>query len=60
MEKQQTAVDKFYQAIKMHLTPNQIMHLEIIYPKAKEMEKKQKVESYKNGYANGQTDAFSN
>ena len=31
-----------------------------IFKQAKEMEKEQRVESYKNGYANGQMDAFSN
>jgi hypothetical protein len=37
----QSSVDLFYQAIKMHLTPNQIMHLEQIYPKAKAMQQEQ-------------------
>ena len=42
----QSSVDLFYQAIKMHLTPNQIMHLEQIYPEAKAMHKEEIRKAY--------------
>ena len=58
MEKQQTAVEFLIEEIECRgiLTKE----LRIVLQQAKQMEMEQKVESYKNGYANGQTDAFSN
>ena len=57
MEKQQTALEWFFDNLKNHEI--QAQHFEL-YRQALDMEKQQKVESYKNGYANGQMDAFNN
>jgi hypothetical protein len=57
-----TAVDWLYNNLKSHFEYDGDL-LEVIqysFEQAKQMEMEQKVESYKNGYANGQTDAFSN
>jgi hypothetical protein len=57
-----TAVDWLYNNLKSHFEYDGDL-LEVIqysFEQAKQMELEQKVESYKNGYANGQTDAFSN
>ena len=60
--KQQTAVEWLYNNLKSHFEYDGDL-LEVIqysFEQAKQMEKEQRVESYKNGYANGQMDAFSN
>ena len=57
-----TAVDWLYNNLKSHFEYDGDL-LEIIqysFEQAKQMEIEQKVESYKNGYANGQMDAFNN
>jgi len=57
-----TAVDWLYNNLKSHFEYDGDL-LEIIqysFEQAKQMEMEQKVESYKNGYANGQMDAFNN
>jgi hypothetical protein len=58
MQNKQTAVEWLIEQLKdmeydLRLIPNTIQQ-------ALAMEMEQKVESYKNGYANGQMDAFSN
>lgn len=58
MEKQQTAVEWL---VEKMLNQDWYTYKSLEYiEQAKQMEMEQKVESYKNGYANGQTDAFSN
>ena len=55
-----TAVDWLYNNLKSHFEYDGDL-LEIIqysFEQAKQMEMEQKVESYKNGYANGQMDAL--
>jgi len=59
MEKQQTAVEYLFKTLS-HYYKGMEKSYNPLFEKAKQMEKEQKVESYKNGYANGQTDAFSN
>jgi hypothetical protein len=62
MEKQITAIDWLYDNLKSHFEHDGDL-LEIIqysFEQAKQKEMEQKVESYKNGYANGQMDAFNN
>jgi hypothetical protein len=58
MEKQQTAVEWLINRLILDETSSN--YNKLIIDKAKEKEKEQKVESYKNGYANGQMDAFIN
>jgi regulator of RNase E activity RraB len=63
MEKQQTAVEwleaKVDRMIQNGGDTDLLAVIEHIQ-QAKEIEMEQKVESYKNGYANGQMDAFNN
>ena len=57
-----TAVDWLYNNLKSHFEYDGDL-LEVIqysFEQAKQMEIEKKVESYKNGYANGQMDAFNN
>jgi hypothetical protein len=62
MEKQMTAVEWLINKLNLfNITKEE--HYEIfcqIELEAKEMEEEQRVESYKNGYVNGQMDAFTN
>ncbi len=55
-----TAVDWLQNCLNIHLSFEQKMQFEGLFQQAIEMEMEQKVESYKNGYANGQMDAFNN
>ena len=54
----QTAVEWLISKLEPHLYPD--FELVDLINQAKEIEMEQKVESYKNGYANGQMDAFNN
>ena len=57
-----TAVDWLYNNLKSHFEYDGDL-LEVIqysFEQAKQMEMEQRVESYKNGYINGQMDAFTN
>jgi hypothetical protein len=57
-----TAVEWLYNNLKSHFEYDGDL-LEVIqysFEQAKQMEMEQRVESYKNGYMNGQMDAFSN
>jgi hypothetical protein len=57
-----TAVEWLYNNLKSHFEYDGDL-LEVIqysFEQAKQMEMEQRVESYKNGYINGQMDAFTN
>ena len=67
--KQQTATEwlenqiktsKYFYKVMEDINSRSTVAQSDIFKQAKEMEKEQRVESYKNGYANGQMDAFSN
>jgi len=62
MEDKITAVEWLYNNLKSHFEYDGDL-LEVIqysFEQAKQMEMEQRVESYKNGYINGQMDAFTN
>ena len=53
---QQTAVDFLYEFVQMKLTNEQQMQFEGLFQQAKQMEKDQLIQTYNDGYKDGQTD----
>jgi hypothetical protein len=57
--KQKTAVEFVVEKLEKFIEPGNQIAISIILEEGKQMEKEQRVESYDNGYANGQLDIIS-